>query len=124
MRRYLALFAALSLLATGTAAAGLRGVPPQFPKFGQGSGCWAHAEINMKVKRHLHTVILDRGQITQATPTQIVLRECDGSSWTIPYDGQTTFSGPGQAHLRRGLYAEAMRTDGGPAVRVRVTFRP
>jgi hypothetical protein len=125
MRRYLALFAALSLLAfAGTAAAGLRGVPPQFPKFGPGPGCWAHAEINMKVKRHWHTVILDRGQITQASATQVTLRECDGSSWTIPLDEQTIVSGARKAHVRRGLYAETMRIDGGPAVRVRVTLRP
>jgi hypothetical protein len=123
MRRYLALFAALSLLAfSGTAAAGLRGVPPQFPKLG--SDFCAHAEINMKVKRRWHTVILDRGQITQATPTQITLRECDGSVQQVAYDGRTIFTGPGRVRLRRGLYAETMRIDGGPAVRVRVTLRP
>ena len=122
MRRYLALFAALSLLATGAAAAGVRGVPPQFPKLG--SGCWAHAEINMKVKRHWHTVILDRGQITESTPTQVTLRECDGSVQQVAIDGRTIVTGPRKARLRRGLYAEAMRIDGGPAVRIRVTLRP
>jgi hypothetical protein len=123
MRRYLALFAALSLLAlAGTAAAGLRGVPPRFPRLGP--GCWAHAEINMKVKRHWHTVILDHGQIAQATPTQLTLRECDGSVQQIAFDGQTIVSGLGISRLRRGLYAETMRIDGGPAVRIRVTLRP
>jgi hypothetical protein len=108
----------------GTAAAGLRGVPPQFPKLGP--GCWAHAEINMKVKRRWHTVILDRGQITQASPTQITLLECDGHPEQITLDDHTILSGPKRMRLRlrRGLYAEAMRIDGGPAVRVRVTLRP
>ncbi|HVW89772.1 MAG TPA: hypothetical protein VHC01_09930 [Gaiellaceae bacterium] len=124
MRRYLALFAALSLMATGTAAAGLRGVPPQFPKFAAGAGCWAHAEINMKVKRRWHTVIIDLGQITQASPTQVTLRECDGSVQQVPLDAKTIVSGAGKAKVRRGLYAETMRIDGGPAVRIRVTLRP
>ena len=123
MRRYLALFAALSLLAfAGTAAAGSRGVPPQFPQLGAGK--WSHAEINVKIKRQWHTVILDHGQITQAAPTQLTLREFDGTIVQVPLDGQTIFTGPGASFLRKGLYAETMRIDGGPAVRVRVTFRP
>jgi hypothetical protein len=78
----------------------------------------------MKVKRRWHTVIIDLGQITQASPTQVTLRECDGSVQQVPLDAKTIVSGAGKAKVRRGLYAETMRIDGGPAVRIRVTLRP
>lgn len=124
MRRYLvALFAALSLLAfTGAASAGGREVPPQFPQLA--AGRWSHAEINVRIKRQWHTVILDHGQIADVTPTQLTLREFDGHTAVIPIDGRTVVMGPRRAVLRRGLYAETMVIDGGAAVRVRVMFRP
>jgi hypothetical protein len=123
MRRYLALFAALSLLAfAGTAAAGLRGMPPQFPQLA--SGKWSHAEINVKINKHWHTLILDHGQITQVSPTSVTLRRFDGTPVTVTLDNKTIVSGERRAVLRRGFYAETMEIDGGAAVRVRVTLRP
>ncbi|MGH2597387.1 MAG: hypothetical protein ACRDH7_15705, partial [Actinomycetota bacterium] len=101
------------------------GGPPPFPKI---PGNWAHAEINVKIKRQPHTLILDRGRIVQASATELTLRELGTSTAPIPLDGSTIIVfgrrkiGPNQ--LRRGLYAETMRIDGGAAVRVRVTLRP
>ncbi|HVU76954.1 MAG TPA: hypothetical protein VHC67_05185 [Gaiellaceae bacterium] len=123
MRRYLALCAALSLLAfAGTAAAGSRGGPPQFPQVA--SGKWSHAEINVKIKKQWHTLILDHGQITQVTPSSVTLRRFDGTTVTVTLDRRTIVNGPGRALLRRGFFAETMEIDGGAAVRVRVTLRP
>jgi hypothetical protein len=123
MRRYLALFAALSLLAfAGAASAGVREAPPQFPQLGPGK--WSHAEINVKIRRQWHTVILDHGQITDLTPTQLTLREFDGHTAVIPIDGRTIVMGPRRLGLHKGLFAQTMIIDGGPAVRVRVTLRP
>jgi len=126
MRRLVALIAALSLMAfAGTAAAGKRGGPPPFPRF---VGVWTHAEINVTIKRHQHTLILDRGRIVQSSPRQLTLSESDGTTELVTIGPDTIFTG---VHLRkrlprRPLYAETMRIDTltGDAVRVRVTPRP
>jgi hypothetical protein len=125
MRRLVALIAALSLLAfAGTAAAGKRGGPPPFPQFG---GTWSHAEINVTIKHQPHTLILDRGRILQSSSAQLTLRESDGTTQIVPVGPSTKFTGVRvrtSSPLRRALYAETMRIDGGNAVRVRVTLRP
>jgi hypothetical protein len=125
MRRLAAAIAVLFLLAFGTgAAAGVRGAPPNFPEL---PGNWAHVEINEKIQKAPHTVILDRGRIVSASPTQLVLKEL-GENVSIPLAPTTiiVFRGtriPANG-LTKGLYAEAMRIDGGAAVRVRETLRP
>jgi hypothetical protein len=127
MRRLAVTLAALSLLALAAGAAiavAARGGPPAFPNI---PGNWSHAEINVKIARQPHTLILDRGRIMSVSATQVTLREL-GTPTTIPLDAGTmvTFGrvpiGAGQ--LRRGLFAETMRIDGGAAVRVRETLRP
>jgi len=125
MRRLLALIAALSILAFAGTAAAKRGGPPPFPRFG---GDWTHAEINVTIKHHLHTLILDRGRIVQSSPTQLTLSESDGTTEPVPVGPDTIFTGIRlRTHLlRRALYAETMRIDTltGDAIRVRVSLRP
>lgn len=124
MRKLVVLIAALSLLAfAGTAAAGRHGGLPPFPQFG---GQWSHAEINIRYKGAPHTLILDRGKIVQYSPLQLTLLESDGTTPVIQLGTTTILTGVRirPALLRRGLYAETMRIDGGDAVRVRVTRRP
>jgi hypothetical protein len=124
--RKLTVLVVVSLLAfAGVTAAGARNQPP--PPFPKLPGNWSHAEINVSIKKELHTLILDRGRITQVTATQITLRETGGVPVAIPLAPDTiiTFRGfrVSAAAMRKGLFAETMRIDGGAAVRVRVTLR-
>jgi hypothetical protein len=127
MRKLLVLLVVLALVpATGAAARRVGGPPP--PQFPSLPGNWSHAEINVKIRRDPHTLILDRGRITQVSVTQLTLREADGSVVTVPLAPTTivTFRGfPRKATpgLRRGQYAETMRIDDGAAVRVLVMRR-
>lgn len=121
MRRLAATLAALSLLATaGIAGAG--GVPP-FPHL---AGAWSHAEINIKIKRQPHTLILDRGRIRMLSNTQLTLREADATPAVITISPRTIVTIKRVKHatifmLRRGMNVETMSIDGGTALRVRVT---
>ncbi len=120
------ILAVFALLAGGAGAAQAKGgQPPQIPTV---PGNWSHAEINVKIRGVPHTLILDRGRITQVSATQLTLREPDGSVVAVPMSPSTLIVfrgfGPRPVFLRRGLYAVAMRIDEGAAVRVRVTRRP
>jgi hypothetical protein len=92
---------------------------PAFPFL---PGEWSHAEINVKVAHIPHTLILDQGRIVDAAPDHITLLEGDGSLVTVPLSDQTIVSINGAPALRsklaRKMRAEAMRIDGGAAVRV------
>jgi hypothetical protein len=125
MRRTLALVAALSLLAVAAGTAGARTAPPPFPNL---PGDWSHAEINVTIKQVPHTLILDRGRVTQASARQVILREADKSVVVVPLSPQTLIMFGGfivtANTIRRGMYAETMRIDGGAAVRVRLSLRP
>ncbi|HVC86118.1 MAG TPA: hypothetical protein VNC40_01680 [Gaiellaceae bacterium] len=94
------------------------GVPP-IPHF---AGAWSHAEINVRIRRQPHTLILDHGQIVQASATQITLREFDGSIVVVPLTAETRIiigrRKGAPSDLRRKMTAETMRIDGGAAVRV------
>jgi hypothetical protein len=123
MRRLLVLLAVVSLLGSAGASAALLAKVPPFPRL---PGTWSHAEINVTIRRQPHTLILDRGRIVQASPTQLTLRERDGSVVTnvpVPVAPSTLVTVHGRRasvfDLRRGQTAEAMRIDGGPAVRVK-----
>jgi hypothetical protein len=119
MRRLAVLFAALSLLACA-AAAGAVGGPPQIPRI---PGTWSHAEINVTIKKVPHTLIVDRGKITEITMTQLTLREGAGITVTVPLTSQAIVTIDGKpatiSHLRRRMTATTLRVDGGAAVRVR-----
>ena len=122
MRRFAVIVAALSLLACAGTAAGGGGAPPQIPRI---PGTWSHAEINVTIKKVPHTLVLDRGRITQITTTQVTLRERDGSTVAIPLTDQTIVTVDGVrgsiSNLRRRMAATTLRVDGGAAVRVRAT---
>ncbi len=121
--------ATITLLALGLvpiAAAGVKGgQPPPFPQL---PGLWSHAEINVTIKKAQHTLILDRGRIVKVTPDTITLRAFDGTMPQISYTSATIIKVRNlpatTLALRRGLFAETMRIDGGAAVRIRLTLRP
>ena len=122
MRRLAVLLASLSLLASAGAAAGAGGAPPQIPRI---PGTWSHAEINVKIKRQPHTLILDRGRVVQVTTSELTLREGAGGDTVIPVDAETIVTLDGRhasiTDLRRRMFATTLRVDGGDAVRVRAT---
>lgn len=127
MRRLLLLLCAVAALAVAgtalTASAGARGnpQPPQFPAL---PGQWTHTTINRKIRGEWHTLILDRGRIVQVGAKKMTLLESDGTTVPIPLDATTIVQpaalGMTVFDLKRGMAVDAMRIDGGPAVRVRV----
>jgi hypothetical protein len=122
MRKAAVLFAALTLLVSAGTAGGAGGAPPQIPKI---PGTWSHAEINVTIKKYPHTLIVDRGKITEITTTQLMLREGAGVTVPILLNTQTIVTLDGRpatiSSLRRKMTVTALRVDGGAAVRVRVT---
>jgi hypothetical protein len=122
MRKLAVLFAALSLLACAGTAAGAGGAPPQIPRI---PGTWWHVELNVKIKKVPHTLIVDRGKITEITTTQLTLREGAGVTVVIPLTAQTIVTVDNKratvSDLRRRMTATTLLVDGGAAVRVRAT---
>jgi hypothetical protein len=120
MRKLAALLAMLALLAGAGAAAGAGGQPPKIPRI---PGTWSHAELNVTIKKVPHTLIVDRGKITEITTTQLTLREGAGVTVVIPLSFQTIVTVDGApatiSNLRRRMTATTLRVDGGTAVRVR-----
>jgi hypothetical protein len=107
----------------GGVAAGRGGGPvPQFPRL---AGLWSHAEINVTIRRVQHTLILDQGRITKASATEITLLRPDGTPAVIELSPKTIIVVKGRhrpsSSLRRKMFAQTMRIDDGPAVRVRTT---
>jgi hypothetical protein len=121
MRMFVALVAIVAAL-IGVVPASAGSSVPQFPRL---PGNWSHAEINVTIHRVPHTLILDRGRIVQATPTQITVRHPDGTSVTIEIVRRTIINLDGfrvlPRALGRGESVETMQIDGPPAVRVRAT---
>src|SRR5262249_17322868 len=66
-----------------------------------------------------HTLVLDRGRVTAASPSSLTIHEADGSSVQVALapDTQYIVNGhPGQVtDVRRGAMATTQRIDGGPA---------
>jgi hypothetical protein len=127
MRRLAVTLTALSLLVSAgatAATAGGGGAPPPFPRL---ATQWSHADINVRIRRAPHTMIIDRGKIVQAAATQITLRESDGTIWVIPIDDQTLIVvdrlTATATDLQRKMSAQTMRIDGGAAVRVVATSK-
>jgi hypothetical protein len=124
MRKLAVFFAALSLVVCVGTAAGARGAPPP-PQIPRIPGGWSHAEINVTIKKVPHTLIVDRGKITEITTTQVTLREGAGVTVVIPLNFQTLVMVDGAratiSNLRRRMTATTLRVDGGAAVRVRAT---
>src|SRR6267378_7837203 len=86
MRKLAVLVAALALLVCAGTAAGAGGQPPQIPKI---PGTWSHVELNVTIKKVPHTLIVDRGKITEITTTQLTLHRQDGTTVVIPLTAQT-----------------------------------
>jgi hypothetical protein len=109
-------------MASAGIAAGSGGAPPQIPRI---PGTWSHVEINVRIKREPHTLILDRGRVVQVTTSQITLREVVGGDTAIPVSADTLVTIDGRrgsvTDLRRRMFATTMQIDGGSAVRVRAT---
>jgi hypothetical protein len=82
-------------------------------------------ELNVTIKKQPHTLIVDRGKVTEITTTQLTLRERDGSTVPILLNGQTIVTLDNRpatiSNLRRKMTVTALRVDGGAAVRVRAT---
>ncbi len=101
------------------ASAGSAPAPPAFPKLAN----FTHAEINVRIAKQPHTLILNLGRIVSVDPTQVVLIESDGSTWTVPLAPTTRITLNGRPaialQLRKRLAVETMQIDGGAAVRVR-----
>ena len=89
---------------------------------------WTHAEINYSVNHVPHTLELDRGKVTAASPSSLTIHEADGSSVQVALapDTQYVVNGhPGQAtDVRRGAMATTERVDGGPARLVKLKIPP
>jgi hypothetical protein len=120
MRKLVVLIVVLGVLTTVGAAGAASGIPA-FPAV---PGNWSHVDINRKIGKRWHTLTLDRGRITQVSPTQLTLREPDSSITVIPLTPQAMVRIYGLDltiySLKRGMSAMTMRIDGGPAVRIRV----
>ncbi len=124
MRKLAVTLVALSVLAfAASALAATRSAIPPFPHL---AGCWSHAEINVKIKKVPHTLILDRGRIVQVSRTQVTLHECDNTTVVVPLSQSTLVVVQGVPStvfgLSKRMNAQTMRIDGGPAVRLRATF--
>ena len=124
MRKLATTIVAISLLAfAASAVAATRSAIPPFPRL---AGCWSHAEINVKIKKVPHTLILDRGRIVQVSRTQVTLRECDNTTVVVPLSQSTLVVVQGVPStvfgLSKRMNAQTMRIDGGAAVRLRATF--
>jgi len=121
MRRLAAIVSTVTLLACAGAAAGA-GAPPQIPKI---PGKWSHVELNVVIRHAPHTLIVDRGKITQITTTSLTLHEGTGNNVVLPLTDQTIVTVDGApasiSSLRRRMTATTLRVDGGAAVRVRAT---
>ena len=125
MRRLAIILSAISLACGGTALAAGAARPPPVPPIPRVAGQWSHVEINRKIGKVPHTLILDRGRITQASATQITLRELTEAPSSSRSRTQTLVVIDGLPatlyDLRRKMTVETMRIDGGAAVRVRAT---
>jgi hypothetical protein len=109
---------AAGLVLAGQAAAG------RIPRFPAIPGVWSHAELNVKIGRTPHTLVLDRGRIVQIATTELRLSERDGTEAAIPVTRHTkVVMGRRKVKLsalRLRMTIETMRIDGGPAVRIRI----
>lgn len=119
MRRVLAIVALTGALCVPVAFAGGGGAPPPFPKLAG----FTHAEINVRIRKQPHTLILDLGRLMAVDPSGLVLLESDGTVVTVPLSPTTLITLNGRpalaSELHRRLVVETMRIDSGPAVRVR-----
>lgn len=78
-----------------------------------------HATAEIKVKGQWVTYTLDRGTVTQVSPTSITLHRPDGQSVTDSIDSATKFEGvSSESAIQTGKRAQVI-SDGGVALRIR-----
>jgi hypothetical protein len=108
-------------LAAGASATNLPGVGTLPPG-------WSHVSVNVVIKRQAHTLTYDRGRVVSVSPTALVLREADGTMWTIAVTPATQVKIQGRpasiAEIRRLEIATTVTEDGGPAIKVDVQIPP
>ncbi len=104
--------------AAATQAAGIGSLPPG----------WSHVQVNVVIKHQPHTVAYDRGRVQSVGASSLVLRERDGSVWTILVGPATKLTISGRpatlAQVRPREQATTMAVDGGAATFVRVQIPP
>jgi len=109
--------ACLALAPAATAGGNFPGLP----------GNWSHAEINVTIAGQPHTLIYDRGRVKSASPTELVVREIDGSVVTVAVTPTTIVEVDGVRRrmraVQRGYLAIARRVDGGSADHIWVSSR-
>jgi hypothetical protein len=83
-----------------------------------------HASLELKVKGHWVTYVLDRGKVTSVSGTAISLARPDGQSVTLTIDPATRFGRTGSAAaIKTGAEATVI-SDHGAALRVAQPVRP
>ncbi len=107
MRRALAIAALTAALFVPVAFAGGGAAPPPFPKLAG----FTHAEINVRIKKQPHTLILNLGRIVSVDPSDIVLLESDGSTWPISISPGTLITLNGRPALASELHKRLHRGD-------------
>jgi hypothetical protein len=114
--------AAAALAASASAAGGPFGAVSSLP------AGWSHAQINVVIRNQPHTLTFDRGRVVSVAPTQLILRESDGSMAQISVSASTQVMIAGRpaslAQIHRNEWALAVSIDGGPASAVRITIPP
>jgi hypothetical protein len=92
--------------------------PPNLP------AGWSHATVNVVIRRVPHTFTYDHGRVVAVSPTQLTLREPDGSVVTIGLDASTVVKIAGRPatvdQIRRLDMATTVTVDGGNAALVRI----
>jgi hypothetical protein len=120
VRPTLALLVSIAAGAVLAAGAGAIKVPPP-PNLPAG---WSHATVNVVIRRVPHTFTYDHGRVAAVSPTQLTLREPDGSVVTIGLDSSTVVRIAGRLasvdQIRRLEMATTVTVDGGNAALVRI----
>jgi hypothetical protein len=117
----LAALIVLALALAATAAAAPKPKTPGFPPLPKG---WSHAEVNVTIDGQSHTLELDRGVVTRATPVAVRMHERDDTVVDVALTRSTVVvlvgkRGKPNDGIVVGMVAWTLRVDGGPAVRVR-----
>ena len=83
----------------------------------------SNAELNVMIDGTEHTIHIDRGTVQSVSSTQLVLKELDGSTVTVPVSADTKVMVNGQeasiSSVETGYLALAIRDGDNPAKAVR-----
>jgi hypothetical protein len=83
----------------------------------------SNAELNVTIDGTQHTIRIDRGTVQSVSSTQLVLKELDGSTLTVPVSADTKVVVNGQeqsiSSVETGYLVVAIRDGDNPAKAVR-----